>query len=89
MLARTAWARSPDDMTTGVRSDRSVATARNGIGSESKSPRASRLPRSRAAFTSALTSDSTIAALCRLKRRSPCSHTTSGCSTPRLRGARG
>ena len=57
-LARTARARSPEASTTAERSARSAATARKGIGSESKFPRASRFPRSMAALTSALTSAS-------------------------------
>jgi hypothetical protein len=88
-LARTARARSPVRSTTTDRSARSAATARKGMGSESKLPRARRLPRSIAAFTSALTSGSTTLALWMLNRRSPCSHTTNGCTGPRERGALG
>ena len=88
-LARTAWARSPEFRTTASRVPRSVATARKGIGSESKSPRAIRLPRSIAAFISALISDSTSEAHWSVNRRSPCSQVTSGRSTPSERGARG
>jgi hypothetical protein len=76
-------------MITGLPVPRSVATARKGMDRESKSPRASRLPRSIATFIRALTSASTSEALWIVNRLSPCSHVTSGRSTPNDRGARG
>ena len=64
MLARTASARSPLPMTTGARVSISVATARNGIASESKLPRAIRFPRSMSIDMKALISASRTAPLC-------------------------
>ena len=88
MLARTARARSPLSSTTAARVRRSVATARKGIGRESKLPRAKRLPRSRARLRAAFTPVSRAIDCATRKPPVPCSHTTSGRRSPRARGVR-
>ena len=88
MEARTACARSPSRMVTTLRSRRSVATMRSGIGKRSKSPRAIRLPRNMLLFSTAFTSCWRTAELCREKPASPASQSTSGRRPPQAAGPR-
>ena len=71
MLARTERGRSPLPMTTGVRVLRFVATARKGMGSESKLPRELRLPSISFCSSRAFTSRSLSALVWRPEMPSP------------------